>query len=997
VTERPTFVAREGELERLDHFLDRALAGPGLVCFVTGEAGSGKTALLGEFTQRAQKRHRDLVVAIGQGDAQTGAGDPYLPFRDMLGQLTGDVDAKLAEGAITQENATRLRKLLSLSGQALLEVGPDLIGIFVPGAGLVTRLGAFAVGKAGWLEKLERRARQSAEGAVPGGGGIDQAQIFEQYANVLSALAAKQPLLLVLDDLQWADAASLELLFRLGRRVGGSRILLVGTYRPDEVALGRPSSSSGHVERHPLEKVLAEFKRIYGDVWLDLDRAREAEGQRFVDAFLDTEPNRLGEAFRRALCHHTGGHPLFTIELLRAMQERGDLVRDAQARWVEGPSLDWGALPARVDGVIEERLGRLEGEMQQALEVASVEGEDFIAEVVAHVQAADPRHLIRRLSGELDRRHRLVSAQGTRRLEGQRLSLYRFMHNLFQAYLYKSLDDVERAYLHEDVGSALEDLYGEGADEIAVQLAWHFAEAGVAEKAIPYLQRAGEQAAARFANDEAVAYFSRALELTEERDIARRYALLLAREEVYDLQGERGAQQQDLEALEALVDAQAGDGLQVARQRAEVALRRANYAEITCDYPAAIVSAQAAIDLAGMDQDADHESLRLQATGHLIWGRVLRHQGDYDAAAPLLERALALAQPVGLRSLEADALRNLGLVCLNQGNYAEAGMFFEQALPILQESGDRRGEGLVLSNLGILAWEQGDHAGARAYLDSVQRIYHEIGFRQGEGTVLGNLGGISAERHEYREAMTHLERALLVFREVGDRQNEGTMLGNLGAVFSDLGDNEGARTCYEEALEICREIGDRPGEGITLVNLGLLFHRLGDDASAEQRSQQGLRIVRDIGDRFHEGYALTFLGHALAGLGHLDEATAAYQQAVGLRRELGLPGLTAEPLAGLAELSLAREDLSQACACVEEILSYLETGALEATDDPLRVSLVCYRVLLAKGDPRAPEILATAHALLQERAARIDDENLRRSFMERVPSHREIVRAFATR
>jgi hypothetical protein len=86
VAERPTFVAREGELEQLDRFLDRALAGQGLVCFVTGEAGGGKTALLGEFTQHAQERHRDLVVAIGQGDAQTGACDPYLPFPEMLGQ-----------------------------------------------------------------------------------------------------------------------------------------------------------------------------------------------------------------------------------------------------------------------------------------------------------------------------------------------------------------------------------------------------------------------------------------------------------------------------------------------------------------------------------------------------------------------------------------------------------------------------------------------------------------------------------------------------------------------------------------------------------------------------------------------------------------------------------------------------------------------------------------------------------------------------------------------
>ena len=137
----PIFVAREGELGQLWQFLDRALGSQGQVCFVTGEAGSGKTALVTEFARRVQEEHSDLVAAIGQCDAQTGIGDPYLPFREVLCQLTGDVDAKLAQGAITQENASRLRKLVVVSGQILVEVAPDLVGLFVPGAHIVGELG----------------------------------------------------------------------------------------------------------------------------------------------------------------------------------------------------------------------------------------------------------------------------------------------------------------------------------------------------------------------------------------------------------------------------------------------------------------------------------------------------------------------------------------------------------------------------------------------------------------------------------------------------------------------------------------------------------------------------------------------------------------------------------------------------------------------------------------------------------------------------------------
>ncbi|MFQ5855111.1 MAG: ATP-binding protein [Anaerolineae bacterium] len=114
------FVARERELAQLQAFLDKTLAGQGQVCFVTGEAGAGKTALVTDtsatlstrFARRAQAQHDDLLVAVGDCNAQTGIGDPYLPFREVLGLLTGDVERELAQGAITEENAGRLRNFL---------------------------------------------------------------------------------------------------------------------------------------------------------------------------------------------------------------------------------------------------------------------------------------------------------------------------------------------------------------------------------------------------------------------------------------------------------------------------------------------------------------------------------------------------------------------------------------------------------------------------------------------------------------------------------------------------------------------------------------------------------------------------------------------------------------------------------------------------------------------------------------------------------------------
>src|SRR5262249_48072262 len=141
-SEQGTFVARGRELAQLRAFLDRALAGRGQVVFVMGEAGSGKTALLQEFARRAVDTSPELIVASGNCNAYTGIGDPYLPFREILGLLSGDVEARLGAGMISLAQARRLRALIPIAVSALVEGGSDLIGTFLPSAPLVARAAA---------------------------------------------------------------------------------------------------------------------------------------------------------------------------------------------------------------------------------------------------------------------------------------------------------------------------------------------------------------------------------------------------------------------------------------------------------------------------------------------------------------------------------------------------------------------------------------------------------------------------------------------------------------------------------------------------------------------------------------------------------------------------------------------------------------------------------------------------------------------------------------
>lgn len=986
--ERKIFVARERELELLNGFLKRALAGEGQVCFVTGEAGSGKTALVTEFARRIQERHEDLIVAVGQSDTTTGVGDAYLPFREVLSQLTGDVEAELARGAITQENAGRLRKLLGLSGQALVEVGPDLIGIFVPGAGVAMRMGGFVAEKVGWLEKLDRLTERQREGVAPTESGVEQSHIFEQYTNVLKALAVKQPLMLVLDDLQWVDSASIDLLFRLGRRIGESRILIVGTYRPDEVALGRVG------ERHPLEKVLVEFKRYFGDVRVDLGEAQEAEGEHFVDAFVDTESNLLDEGFRQALYHHTGGHPLFTIELLRDMQERGDLVRDEQGRWVEGPVLDWEALPARVEGVIKERIGRLEEELREALSVGSVEGEDFTAEVVAGVQATDARVLIRQLSGELEKQHRLVSARGIRRLDGQRLSLYRFQHNLFQTYLYSELDEVERVVLHEDVGNVLEGLYGDQADKMAVQLARHFVEAELSEKAVTYLQIAGQQAMAQYAYQEASVYLTQALEMLpvidgftsqSERELTQRYEIHLARADVYATLGQREAWQKELATL-----SQFAETLNDNHIRAKVSLREARYAETTGDYPGAIQALEAAIDAACSVNDVKLEAQAVRGIGYILW-----RKGDFKESHIHLDKALKLSRKAGLPKVEASTLHSLAVVHWRLAEFDEAITYAGEALELGHEISDQQVVGMALNVLGNIHHNQGNYEAAKRYYEDDLRNNRVIGNLRGEAMCLGNLGIIAEIKGDFAGAMAHFKKVRAIFQDIGDRGSEARAWAHMGKTAVVQGVYDKGQVYYHRALNIYREIDNQQGEGWVKLILASLLNKVGDYKGAIAHSREALKITQDSGARSMEGGAWTVLASGLSKQGKLEEAGDAFRKGLDIRSELKDQNAVMESISGLAQVALEQGERLRAKDLVEEILQYIENTPIEGIDEPLEIYLTCYHVLRANQDPRADKVLATAHELLHERADKISDEDMRRSFLENIASHREIVREFA--
>ncbi len=670
--------------------------------------------------------------------------------------LTGNVKSNLAMGRIQPGYARRLWNLLPETVDAMLERGSSLVDVFVHGDSLISRITAASPDE---ITRI-RRLKEIVERHKKYRGELEQSMIFEQFTNVLQRIAESHPLVLVLDDMQWADRASISLLFHLGRRIEGHPIFIIAAYRPEEIAMGRDGG------RHPLEGTVNELKRTYGEIILDLSQVEE--DQDFIDLLIDTEPNQLSGEFRKALKAHTGGHPLFTIELLRAMQERGDLLINESGEWIESLELNWDQLPARVEAVIEERINRLEDDLRELLSVASVEGEDFTAQVVGRVQQINERQLLRQLSQELGKRHRLVRENGELKINQERLFRYRFSHHLFQRFLYNDLSAGEKCFLHQEVGEVLEGLYGDAADDYSVELAMHFIQAGMDEKAIHYLVEAGHQAQAKYANEDAIDYYSRALELMPD-DHPDRFDVLLAQTKIYDLTAQREKQKENITRLNNIAVQQQNDAF----------LCDALLAETEYYLGTNIISAESparkAVEIANKIGDKYREAMALG-----ILGEWACYRYDHQTGRDKLKEAIALFEQVGDTG-EADRfLHGLSLALGYLSEYDQLLVTAKAAVELSKVRNNQRQEAIGLRRIAIAYFHQ----------------------------------------HQYQDALDYGMQALRLHNKIGDQREAINAIHVIGILYAWLGDLENAHDYFQKAVDLAKLIGHQGGIYRGIVDQG---------------------------------------------------------------------------------------------------------------------------------------------------------------------------------
>jgi len=455
-------VGRAGALETLGACLHRTMQGQRQLVLVTGEPGIGKTALVDAFQQQALAAVPGLRLARGQCLEGYGGMEAYYPMLEALGQMCREVGG----AAVVETLATHAPTWLVQFPALLTHAHRDT---------------------------LQRELQ-----------GATRERMLREIAELLEALTADRPLLLVLEDLQWVDPATVDLLAALARRRAPARLLLVGTYRPGDLAVGQPplQALTQDLRVHQLCHELAVAPLSDADVAAYL--AAVAAGA------------RLPEGLAALVSRHAEGNPLFMRALLEHLTQQGLLAREADGWFFRGPmpiaARDLG-VPEDLRQMIETQIARLRPEAQRVLEVASVTGVAFTASVSAAAADLEADNFDA-VCDTLARRQHLARAAGAQPFpDGSVSPRYAFVHALYREVCYGRQAPGRRATLHRRLGAHLEAVFATQLQDVAAELAYHFEAGADWARAVQYLRVVAEMAGQRYAHREAATSLQHALAL----------------------------------------------------------------------------------------------------------------------------------------------------------------------------------------------------------------------------------------------------------------------------------------------------------------------------------------------------------------------------------------------------------------------------------------------------------------------------------------------------
>ena len=824
VVKTADFVGRDTEMSQLLAVWQAVQAGTGQILLIEADAGAGKSRLVQEFA--AQLRPGQAL--LGHCYESTMAL-PFQPWQEVLtAHLVQWDDAALQELPLfVQMYLSRL-----LPTQA---------------------------------ERLDNKTAVSHP--------IQAGELGQLLTAVFDFLSRSpdgrsQPRLLFIDDLQWADEASLQLFSTIALRLARQPILLVGAVRWEE----KENSPALQTLLHDLSRKSAHR--------MQLSAFSAQTIQQLMVPMWPQLPVGYREHVAIMVAQATGGNPLFVTELLIELSQAATLP-------------EMLPVPPSVRELVNRRLQRMTLSGRQVLEALAVLNNPATLAMAQRVSARSEEEAV--LAIEVGVRQGLLICD-----ELKRPFAHDFRHELVREAVLAQLGGVRRELLHRRAARQLEIL---GAT--AAILAYHWGKAGEVDKETHYLIKAGLAATAVYAHEEAIHHFQHALpRLT---DLPQKIDILCRMGESHHKIGNSEQAETVYLAAEALAQTAKNPEL-----KARIAAALGHLYLANANYPAARQQFDLALSNYGTRDHPDKINvLDGLATLHL-------RQGAFNWAIDFAQEALHLARRQKNEREEARCLATVGLVLTFMGDYENAFTVFNEGIGLAEAANNLAELAKCYANLSNVFYYKGELAESLSYTERAWQIDKQLGHQHGIARHLGNMGLVLLDMGEPEQAMSHMQQALAMEEALGNREGMSRNIGNLALIYYRQEAFATAVPYIEQALALEKELNNLEGITRNYANLGIMYHHLGqyEQALAAHRHAWEIEIVLE--NQTWVATTLMNMGLSYGRLGQFESALSCYTNALSLNLEQGLKVESARVLGNLGRLFGWQDEVETAVACLEK-------------------------------------------------------------------------------
>ncbi|MEW5761079.1 MAG: tetratricopeptide repeat protein [Candidatus Thermoplasmatota archaeon] len=756
---RTELFGREEEKEALKKIFDETLNSFGKTVLIEGEIGVGTSRLAYELADYAVSNGAKLLYGKC---FHSNFPYPFLPFKEAIGEhVTLDVK---------EEEIKELPMgLIPVSTFEKVNVAPEIISIFSPDTELISTF-------SNYTEKYEKH-------------GIGHARIFETITQIIIRLARKRPIFLLIEDIQWADRASLQLLIYLARNIKTSKVLICLTHNP---------------EYHEEKAVVEAIKKI-GELAnkFILENFKLKETELFIKALLSRDD--VPSAFIELVHKESDGNPFFIEEIVKTFKPEDIAVKEKKLE-----------IPKTVKDIMLRQINKFESDVLEVLRFSSVIGTSFEFRILKECSSFEEKKL-------LDIIEKLIENKLIKEKEVEDRLFYFFTQPKVRELIYEDMTLGKKMYIHKKVAEAFEKFYPKEVNKIAE----HFYIAKE-PNGIKYILSAAEKSMSLYANDDAIRFYKCALSLMKEKNST----LLEKLGDLYMLTGEpKNAKIEYLEAKEYASE----------EKKRELLIKIGIADEKNFNFDDALEILKEAVK--GCESANDSFNL---CKAYNSLGALCRKMGKYEIAIDYLSKSLVLADRNKEEKEKAIAYQNFGNTCYVIGDFEEAIVCYGKALKFFIKTKELLGLSIMYNNIGACYANQGVWVKAIRNLKKSLNAKEKIGDIAGMATTISNMGSIYCNIGDLEKALKFYEKSLKTFEKIGDKDGIASAYGNIGTIYRDMGKLDEALAYYEKCIELRKKTSSEIGLIQAYNNIGELYVKKGENEKALEYWKKSIELRKKL-------------------------------------------------------------------------------------------------------------------------------------------------------